>query len=63
MNTTTLCENNKGTCMLYFDIESKELARPVRLHARTAVVDPTPELMKGLTLLFGYDAVALEAKA
>ena len=59
----TLCENNKGATKLYFDVESKELARPVRLHARTAVVEPTPELMNGLGKLFGRDAVVLEADA
>ena len=32
---------------------SAEPPCPVRLHARTAVVDPTPELMKGLGKLFG----------
>jgi DNA polymerase III subunit alpha len=34
-----------------------------RLHIRTAVVDPTPELMKGLSRLFGREAVMLEAEA
>lgn len=63
MNNSTLCENNKGACKLYFDVESKELPRPVRLHARTAVVEPTPELMKGLGKLFGREAVVLEAEA
>lgn len=36
--------------------------RPMRLHVRTAVVDPTPELMKGLGKLFGREAVVLEAE-
>jgi len=59
---SSLCENNKGTAKLYIDVESKELSKPVRLHARTAVVDPTPELMKGLGKLFGQEAVVLEAE-
>lgn len=58
----TLCENNKGTAKLYFDVESTELTKPVRLHARTAVVEPTPELMKGLGKLFGREAVVLESE-
>ncbi len=58
----TLCEHNKGTAKLYFDVESTELAKPVRLHARTAVVEPTPELMKGLGKLFGREAVMLESE-
>ncbi len=37
--------------------------KPVRLHVRTAVVDPTPELMKGLGKLFGREAVVLESEA
>ncbi|MDX1440584.1 MAG: OB-fold nucleic acid binding domain-containing protein, partial [Rubricoccaceae bacterium] len=57
-----LCENNKGHTKLYFDVESSELPRPVRLHARTAVVEPTPELMKGLGKLFGREAVVLEGE-
>ena len=56
MNNSTLCENNKGTAKLSFDVESKELARSVRLHAWTAVVEPTPELMKGLDKLFVLEA-------
>ena len=46
-----------------FLVQPDELPRPVRLHARTAVVDPTPELMKGLGKLFGREAVTLEADA
>src|SRR5690606_24697456 len=58
-----LCEANRGRVKLYFDVSTTALARPVRLHARTAVVDPTPELMKGLSRLFGREAVMLEAEA
>lgn len=56
----SLCEKNKGHTKLYFDVEATGLPRPVRLHARTAVVEPTPELMKGLNRLFGREAVVLE---
>ena len=58
-----LCEANRGKCKLYFDVTTTALPRPVRLHARTAVVDPTPDLMKGLNRLFGRDAILLEAEA
>ncbi|MDX1421073.1 MAG: OB-fold nucleic acid binding domain-containing protein, partial [Rubricoccaceae bacterium] len=58
-----LCEANQGRCKLYFDVSTAKLAKPVRLHARTAVVDLTPDFMKGVHRLFGRDAVALETEA
>ncbi|MFN3596229.1 MAG: DNA polymerase III subunit alpha [Rubricoccaceae bacterium] len=59
----TLCEANRGACKLYFEVEEPTLPRPVRLHARTAVVDLTPDFMRGLTALFGPEAVVLEGEA
>jgi DNA polymerase-3 subunit alpha len=58
-----LCAANRGACKLYFEVTTTQLPRPVRLHARAAVVDPTPDLMKGLTRLFGREAVVLEGEA
>ncbi len=58
-----LCAANRGACKLYFEVTTTALPKPVRLHARAAVVDPTPELMKGLTRLFGREAVVLEGEA
>ncbi|HLE57915.1 MAG TPA: DNA polymerase III subunit alpha, partial [Rhodothermia bacterium] len=48
-----LCERNRGSCKLYFDIEDEDLGERVRLRSRTFVVDPSPELVQGITRLFG----------
>ncbi|HMB89331.1 MAG TPA: OB-fold nucleic acid binding domain-containing protein, partial [Rhodothermales bacterium] len=59
-----LCDNNRGNCKLYFDLldpdhpEGKQ-----RIRSRTFVVDPTPELMTGISRLFGRDNVLLEGEA
>ena len=58
-----LCEQNPGQAKLYFDVTGAGLREAVRLHARTAVIDPTPELMKGLGTLFGTEAIILESEA
>jgi DNA polymerase-3 subunit alpha len=58
-----LCEAHPGACKVYFDVETPLLPRRVRLHARTAVVDLTPEFMKGVNKLFGHRAVVLEGEA
>jgi DNA polymerase-3 subunit alpha len=58
-----LCDVNRGRCKMYFEVTTSTLPKPVRLHARQAVVDPTPELMKGLSRLFGREAVLLEGEA
>ncbi len=55
-----LCEQHKGACKLRFELTSRELPRPVRLRARTAVVDLTPDFMKGVSALFGARAVVLD---
>ncbi|MEM1056743.1 MAG: DNA polymerase III subunit alpha [Bacteroidota bacterium] len=55
-----LCAEHKGTKKLYVELTHPEMPVPVRLHARTSVVDLTPDLMKGLGKLFGMKALALE---
>ncbi len=58
-----LCKEHPGACKIYFEVTSHRFPRPVRLHARTAVVDLTPELMKGLDRLLGQGRVVLESEA
>ena len=58
-----LCDQHPGSCKVYFEVASRALPRPVRLHARTAVVDLTPELMKGLNKLLGTRSLVLEGEA
>ncbi|OZC03030.1 DNA polymerase III subunit alpha [Rubricoccus marinus] len=58
-----LCAEHKGAKKLYIELEHPGLPRPVRLHARTAVVDLTPDLMKGLNKLVGRESVVLETEA
>ncbi len=59
-----LCEENRGTCKLYFDLEGAGLPAPQRIHSRSYVVDPTPALMQGMVRLFGApNVVLLEAEA
>ncbi|HEX9953254.1 MAG TPA: DNA polymerase III subunit alpha [Rubricoccaceae bacterium] len=57
-----LCEANKGTTKVYMELTSRELPRPVRLHARTAVVDLTPDFMKALNRIVGARSVVLEGE-
>ncbi|PAP77419.1 DNA polymerase III subunit alpha [Rubrivirga marina] len=58
-----LCRQHPGACKVYFEVTSRAIPRPVRLHARTAVVDLTPDLMKGLSRRFGADSLILESEA
>ena len=58
-----LCQQHPGACKVYFEVSGRALPRPVRLHARTAVVDLTPDLMKGLNRLFGARSLVLESEA
>ena len=59
-----LCDANRGTCKLYFDIASPEFPGGTqRIHSRKYVVEPTPDLMKGITKIFGKDNVVLESDA
>ena len=57
-----LFASNKGSCKLYFDLISRDSAQPVRLLSRSAVVDPTTEVMQGLSRLFGRHAVVVEGE-
>ena len=57
-----LCEAHRGACKVYMELTSRELPRPVRLHARTAVVDLTPDFMKGLNRIVGARQVFLEGE-
>ncbi|WP_456425627.1 DNA polymerase III subunit alpha [Rhodocaloribacter sp.] len=58
-----LCDANRGGCKLYFEVEADDLPHPQRIHSRTYVVEPTPELMHGMTRLFGPENVMLEGEA
>ena len=62
-SVASLCREHPGACKVYFEIVSQRFPRPVRLHARTAVVDLTPELMKGLDRVLGQGRVVLESEA
>ncbi len=59
-----LCDANRGNCKLYFDIPVPGLpGGHQRIHSRKYVVEPTPDLMNGITRLFGKDNVVLESDA
>lgn len=59
-----LCDANRGTCKLYFDIATPDLpGGRQRVHSRKYVVEPTPDLMNGITRIFGMDNVLLESDA
>ncbi len=59
-----LCDANRGRCRLYFDVLDPDLPEGrQRIRSRTYVVDPTPELMQGVTRLFGRDNVLIEGEA
>ncbi|NBC16885.1 MAG: DNA polymerase III subunit alpha [Bacteroidetes bacterium] len=59
-----LCDENRGHCKLYFDLVDPDLPMGrQRIRSRSYVVDPTPELMRGVTRLFGRDNVVLEGEA
>jgi DNA polymerase-3 subunit alpha len=58
-----LCDENRGHCKLYFDLVDPDLPTGrQRIRSRSYVVDPTPELMRGVTRLFGRDNVLLEGE-
>jgi len=57
-----LCTEHPGTIKIYFELTHQDLPQPVRLHARTSVVDLTPDFMKGVSKLFGYNALVLEGE-
>ena len=59
-----LCDANRGNCKLYFDIATPDLpGGRQRIHSRKYVVEPTPDLMNGITRLFGQKNVTLESNA
>ena len=55
-----LCDENRGTCKLYFDIDASDLPGPQRVHSRKFVVEPTNDLMSGMARLFGRDNIVLQ---
>jgi DNA polymerase-3 subunit alpha len=57
-----LCDQNQGHCKLYFNISAPETNFPQRVRSRQVVVDPTPELMRGMKRLFGSENVALKGE-
>ena len=58
-----LCEDNRGQCKLYFDLDLPDIPAGIqRVRSRTFVVDPTPELMNGMARLFGRDNVMLQGE-
>ena len=59
-----LCDANRGKCKLYFDVSMPGMpGGPQRIHSRKYVIEPTPDLMKGITRLFGQENVVLESEA
>ena len=58
-----LCQRNKGPVQLLFDVETREIPKPVRLRAQRGMVEPTSELMQGIYRLFGREMVMLEGEA
>lgn len=58
-----LCEANRGACRLYFDVAMPALPGLQRVRSRTFVVEPTPDLLQGITRLFGRDSLSLEGDA
>ncbi len=55
-----LCDENRGSCKLYFDIDASDLPGPQRVHSRKFVVEPTNDLMSGMAQLFGRENIVLE---
>jgi DNA polymerase-3 subunit alpha len=55
-----LCERNRGSCKLFFDVEAPEIRGRQRMRARTFVIEPTAEFMRGAQRLFGEDAISLK---
>ncbi len=59
-----LCESNRGRCKLYFQIVDPGYAKSIpRLRSRKFVVDPTSELMQGISRLFGKENITVEGDA
>ena len=59
-----LCDANRGNCKLYFDVTGSDIPGGTqRIHSRKYVVEPTPDLMQGISKIFGRDNVLLESDA
>lgn len=58
-----LCDANRGSCKLYFDLHLPDLPAPQRIHSRKFVVEPTQDLMQGVTRIFGRENVVLQGDA
>ena len=57
-----LCNEHRGNCTLFFDVNAPELNHSERLRSRKFVVEPTAEFMRGVKQLLGPDAVTLKGK-
>ena len=55
----TLFTTNRGSTMVKMTVHSKEANGPIRMNMRNFVVDPNPELMKGLRDILGEESVEL----
>ncbi len=53
-----LCGENRGNSKLYFDLSSIGSNLALQ-HSRSFVIDPSPDLMKGLFEMFGVDNVSV----
>ena len=59
-----LCEFNRGSVKLYFDIEAPDLPGGwQRIRSRKYVIDPSTDFMNTINRLFGKDNVVLEGEA
>jgi DNA polymerase-3 subunit alpha len=58
-----LCDAHRGQCKVYFDIEDPALpGGRQRIRARKYVLEPTVELMQGVTRILGKDNIILEGE-
>lgn len=55
----TLFTTNRGSTMVKMTVHSKEANGPIKMNLRNFVVDPTPELLKGLRDVLGEESVEL----
>jgi len=55
----TLFTTNRGSTMVKMMVHSPEANGPIRMNMRNFVVDPNPELMKGLRDVLGEESVEL----
>lgn len=57
-----VCDVNRGTRSLYFDVLADDLHEPGRILARKFVVEPTPELLLEAATIFGRENVILHGE-